>query len=80
MLENLPEHKVKYMHSHFSKIMYGPSGEIKHLTFEDDVYGPEFAPLSKVLHKYELEPVIICESDGTQAEDAIQMKNIYFGR
>lgn len=80
MLENLPEHKVKYMHSHFSKIMYGPSGEIKHLTFEDDVYGPEFAPLSKVLRKYELEPVIICESDGTQAEDAIQMKNIYFGR
>lgn len=80
MLENLPEHKVKYMHSHFSKIMYGPSGEIKHLTFEDDVYGPEFAPLSKVLHKYKLEPVIICESDGTQAEDAIQMKNIYFGR
>lgn len=80
MLENLPEYKVKYMHSHFSKIMYGPSGEIKHLTFEDDVYGPEFAPLSKVLRKYELEPVIICESDGTQAEDAIQMKNIYFGR
>ncbi len=80
MLENLPEHKVKYMHSHFSKIMYGPSGEIKHLTFEDDVYGPEFAPLSKVLRKYELEPVIICESDGTQAEDTIQMKNIYFGR
>lgn len=78
MLDNLPEEKVKYMHIHFSKIMYGAAGEIKHLTFDDDVYGPDFEPLCKVILKNELEPVIICESDGTQARDAAIMKSIYY--
>ena len=78
MLENLPFEKVKNMHVHFSKIMYSAMGEIKHLTFADDTFGPEFEPLSEILWKYELTPKIICESDGTQAEDAIYMKNYYF--
>ena len=77
LLDNMPEYKVKYMHAHFSKIMYGAGGEIKHLTFEDDIYGPEFAPLAEVLLKYNLEPTIICESSGTQAEDAVSMRKIY---
>lgn len=75
--DNLPYEKLEKMHVHFSKIMYGKCGEIKHLTFEDEVYGPEFEPLAEVLIKYGLSPVVICESDGTQAEDAIKMKNIY---
>ncbi len=78
MLDNLPEEKVMHMHVHFSKIMYGAAGEIKHLTFEDDVYGPDFEPLCEVLIKNKLEPVIICESDGTQARDAAIMKSIYY--
>ena len=79
MLNRLPVEKVVNMHVHFSKVMYGKSGEIKHLTFEDTVYGPEFSPFSEVIKDYNLTPVIICESDGTQAEDAITMKNIYLG-
>lgn len=78
MLDNLPEEKVRKMHVHFSKIMYGSAGEIKHLTFEDEIYGPEFGPLSEIFIKYNLEPVVICESDGTQAEDTVAMKKIYF--
>lgn len=77
MLDNTDEYKVKNMHVHFSKIMYGNSGEIKHLTFADDIYGPNFLPLAEILHKYNLSPIIVCESDGTQAEDAIYMKKVY---
>lgn len=75
--DGLPSHKVKSMHVHFSKIMYGAGGEIKHLTFDDDIYGPNFEPLAEVLVKYNLEPFIICESSGTQAEDAMTMRAIY---
>lgn len=78
MLDNLPEEKVKYMHIHFSKIMYGAAGEIKHLTFDDDVYGPEFPPLAKVFFDYKLTPYVLSESAGTQAEDAKTMKDEYF--
>ena len=77
MLDNMPEYKVKYMHVHFSKIMYGTSGEIKHLTFADDIYGPEFEPLAATFVKYGLSPTVICESSGTQAEDAMYMRSVY---
>ena len=70
--------RLRYMHCHFSKIEYSKKrGEIRHLTFEDKVFGPEFAPLAQVIKKNRLEPVIICESDGTQAEDALTMRKIY---
>ena len=69
--------RTKKVHIHFSKIEYGPRGEIKHLTFEDTTYGPEFLPLAKSIKKYNLSPDIICESKGTQAEDANKMKEIY---
>ena len=77
MIKNLGQEKIKKMHVHFSKIEYGPKGEIKHLTFEDNQFGPEFEPLAKVIKKLNLEPDIICESKGTQPEDAGEMKNIY---
>lgn len=77
MLDYLPFEKVRDMHVHFSKIMYGNKGELRHLTFADEIYGPDFAPLAEILLEYKLEPKIICESDGTQAEDAIIMKKIY---
>lgn len=69
--------KTAKIHIHFSKIEYSNGGEVKHLTFHDQAYGPNFENLAPVLVKYKLEPVVICESDGTQAEDALYMKTIY---
>ena len=77
MIEKLGYERMKHFHVHFSKIMYGAKGEIKHLTFEDSVYGPEFEPLAAVLHELKLEPYIVSESAGTQTEDAMEMKRIY---
>ena len=79
MVSELGYEKMKNFHIHFSKIMYGAKGEIKHLTFADEVYGPEFAPLAVALKELNLHPYIISESDGTQAEDAKEMKKVYFG-
>ena len=78
-LERLGYERMKHFHVHFSKIMYGAKGEIKHLTFADERYGPEFEPLAAVLKELRLEPYVVSESDGTQAEDALAMKRIYEG-
>lgn len=64
-------------HAHFSKIEYTGGGEKKHLTFADEVYGPEPVPLMKLIRERELHPTFICESDGTQAEDAATLKALY---
>lgn len=77
IISELGYERAKNIHIHFSKIMYGAKGEIKHLTFEDTEYGPEFEPLAVALKKLKLEPYIICESAGTQAEDAREMKRIF---
>ncbi len=77
MIDRLGYERMKHFHVHFSKIQYGPKGELKHLTFEDSVYGPEFEPLAKVLKELDLEPYIVSESDGKQAEEAAEMKRIY---
>lgn len=79
MIAELGKEKMQNFHVHFSKIMYGKKGEIKHLTFADDVYGPDFEPLVVALKNVGLEPFIVSESDGTQAEDAWLMKKAYFG-
>lgn len=72
--EELGDDVAKNLHCHFSKIEYTSAGEKKHLTFEDEVYGPFFEPLAETIVKYGLAPRIICESAGTQAEDALYMK------
>lgn len=77
MIEKLGYERMKHFHSHFSKIMYSAKGEIKHLTFADDVYGPEFEPLAIAIKDLKLEPYIVSESAGTQAEDAAEMKRVY---
>ncbi len=69
--------KAKKIHCHFSKIEYGKSGEKKHLTFADTVYGPAYEPLVEFLYKKNFTPIIICESAGTQAEDAQAMWQYY---
>lgn len=67
------------LHCHFSKIEHTQGGEKRHLTFEDTVYGPDFEPLMKAIYDLGVTPTIICESDGTQAEDALSMKKTYLG-
>ena len=77
LIDKIGRSKVENIHIHFSKIEYGEKGEIKHLTFEDEKYGPDFTGLARAIKKLKLSPVIICESRGTQAEDANAMKKIY---
>ena len=77
MIGELGYERVKHFHVHFSKIMYGGKGEIKHLTFADTEYGPEFEPFAEALKILKLEPYIVSESAGTQVEDAIEMKRLY---
>ena len=77
MIGELGFEKMKHFHMHFSKIMYSAKGEIKHLTFEDSVYGPEFEPLAVALKELSLQPYIVSESAGRQAEDAAYMKKVY---
>ncbi len=69
--------RQKRFHAHFSKIEYTDGGEKRHLTFEDKTFGPEFEPLAELILQKQLSPVIICESAGTQAEDALFMKKVY---
>ena len=78
MIAELGFERMKHFHVHFSKIMYSAKGEVKHLTFEDMQFGPEFEPLAVALKELGLQPYIVSESAGTQAEDALIMKNIYF--
>ena len=69
------DHVAKSLHCHFSKIEYTEAGEKKHLTFEDSVFGPRFEPLAEAIIQEGVAPRIICESDETQAEDALWMKH-----
>jgi deoxyribonuclease-4 len=77
LIDALGYERMKHFHVHFSKIMYSVKGEIKHLTFEDEVYGPKFEPLAIALKQLGLEPYIVSESAGTQDIDALEMKRIY---
>ena len=77
-IENkLGKDRLNIFHSHFSKIEYTKGGEKKHLTFEDEIYGPEFDYVAEIVYKKGLSPVFICESAGTQPEDALAMKKMY---
>ena len=79
MIDGIGYERMKHFHVHFSKIEYPVKGEVRHLTFEDTVYGPDFTPLARALKKLSLYPFIICESAGTQDIDAKIMQNIYRG-
>ncbi len=69
--------RLKNFHVHFSKIQYTAGGEKCHLTFSDNEFGPDYEPLMELFAKRRLEPSVICESAGTQAEDAAEMKKAY---
>ena len=80
MIAELGYDKMKHFHIHFSKIQYGAKGEIRHLNFDDEKYGPHFELLADALIDLNLEPVVICESAGQQDKDALYMKNYYFSK
>lgn len=79
MQEVLGEERASRFHSHFSHIEFTPNGGEKcHRTFADDGgYGPDWAPLAAEIARRGWSPTFICESAGTQAEDALTMKKIY---
>ena len=74
--EGLGDEIARTMHCHFSKIEYTGAGEKRHLTFEDEQFGPLFEPLAEAIIRDGLAPRIICESDGTMTEDALYMKQL----
>lgn len=78
-IENrLGSDRLKCFHSHFSKIEYTQKGgELRHLTFEDSVFGPDYEPLMELVAKKNLSPTFICESAGTQSFDSLAMKKSY---
>ncbi len=70
--------RLKNMHVHFSKIEYTAGGEKRHLTFDDQTFGPSPEQFIELVAERRLTPFVICESDGTQAEDAAFMRNYYY--
>ncbi|MBM6925711.1 TIM barrel protein [Pseudoflavonifractor phocaeensis] len=76
--EVLGEERASCFHSHFSKIQFTPKGgEKMHLTFDQEEFGPDPAPLMAEVARRGWSPTFICESAGTQAEDALTMKGLY---
>lgn len=77
--EVLGPERASRFHSHFSHIEFTlKGGEKCHRTFEDDGgYGPAWEPLAAAVARRGWSPTFICESAGTQAEDALTMKQIY---
>lgn len=76
--DRIGEARLKTIHIHFSKIEYTiTGGEKKHLTFEDKIFGPDYFPMITLLVERKMKPIVICESDGTQLEDAAMMRNTY---
>ena len=80
MIGKLGYDKMKDFHVHFSKIEYSAKGEIRHLTFEDEKFGPDYKPFISAIKKLDLTPYIVSESAGTQDVDALTMKNCYFDK
>ncbi len=66
----LGDERARTFHVHFSRIAYTQGGEKCHLTFADTAYGPPHQPLMALFKARGLRPTVICESAGTQAEDA----------
>ena len=69
--------RTRMLHAHFSHIEYNDKGEVRHLTFADTIYGPEFLPVAQEAAARGYTPTFICESAGTQAEDAVTMMELY---
>ena len=77
MAEALGDERARRFHVHFSRIEYSKGGEKRHWTFAETQFGPEPQPLMELLAERGPAPVVICESAGTQAEDACTMQQMY---
>ncbi len=79
MADVLGEERASTFHSHFSHIEFTVKGGEKcHRTFEDSGgYGPDFEPLAEEIARRGWSPTFICESAGTQSDDALSMKYLY---
>ena len=73
----LGDERARRFHVHFSRIEFSKGGEKRHWTFAETQFGPEPQPLMELLAERGLAPVLICESAGTQAEDARAMQAMY---
>lgn len=71
------EEKYRHMHIDFAHCRWSESGERELLTFADTQWGPFFEPLAELIAERNLEPWCICDSKGTQAQDAVSMKEMY---
>lgn len=71
------EEKYRHMSIYFTHVRYSAAGEREHLTFADRTWGPFFQPLADLIAERDLSPWCICTSRGTQAEDAVDMRNMY---
>ena len=76
MKNGLGTERAKKFHVHFTRIAYTSGGEKMHIPYDDESFGPKFDPFAEVIVKENLEPVIICESPGMQAKDALTFKSI----
>lgn len=77
LISALGHDRARHFHAHFSHIEFTAKGEKRHMRFSDPGYGPDFQLLAPLLHEYRLEPILICESSGTQADDALAMRNAW---
>jgi len=71
---------ARQLHCHFSQIEFSKGGEVRHLAYGNNDFGPDFAPLAKLFAERDYTPTVICESKGTQAEDAALMKRMLESR
>jgi deoxyribonuclease-4 len=72
--------RLRQLHVHFSRIEFTAGGEKMHHRLADRQYGPDFEPLADVMAEMAIDPVVICESDGTQAADAVEMREMFEAR
>jgi len=68
---------LRTLHIHFSPVEFTEKGERRHRTLADAGFGPHFRPLAELMVERKLTPTIICESNGTQSEDACAYRDIY---
>lgn len=74
----LGEERARRFHAHFSRIEFSKGGEKRHLTFAEHLgFGPPPEPLMELIAERALTPVVICESAGTQAEDAAVLRALW---
>lgn len=75
--DKLGSEREKSFHIHYSRIEFTNAGEKKHRCYSETEYGPEFYPIAEIIAKRGLCPTVICESRGTQTDDAIELMKLY---